>query len=79
MGGWVELLGFVGSGCTVAAYAMREMVALRTAAVLSSLAFLGYGTLTGSLPLVAMELVLVPINGLRLVEALRARRLQAVR
>ncbi len=65
---WVELLGFVGGGCTVAAYAMRGIMALRLTAVASSVAFLGYGALTGSLPIVAMELALLPINAWRLAE-----------
>ena len=71
---WIEAIGFLGTGCTISAYAMRGMQPLRIAAVLSSLFFFAYGVLIGSAPMIAMELVLLPVNGFRLFELLRERR-----
>jgi len=70
---WIETIGFLGTGCTVGAHAMRRMLPLRIAAVLSSLFFLAYGALIGSAPMIAMELILLPINGFRLFELVRER------
>jgi hypothetical protein len=71
---WIETIGFLGSGCAIAADAMRRMLPLRVAAVLSSVFFLAYGGLIGSMPMIAMELILLPINGFRLLELIRERR-----
>ena len=70
---WIETIGFLGTGCTIGAHAMRRMLPLRIAAVLSSLFFLAYGALIGSAPMIAMELILLPINGFRLLEVVRER------
>jgi len=70
---WIEAIGFLGTGCAIAADAMRRMLPLRVAAVLSSVFFLAYGGLIGSLPMIAMELILLPINGFRLFELVRER------
>ena len=45
---WIEAIGFLGTGCAIAADAMRRMLPLRVAAVLSSVFFLAYGGLIGS-------------------------------
>ena len=74
MGVWIEAVGFLGTGCAVSAYAMRRMLPLRVAAVLSSLFLLAYGALIGSAPMIAMELILLPVNGFRLLELVRGRR-----
>jgi hypothetical protein len=50
---------------------MRNLVPLRIAGILSSVAFLTYGLLTHSYPLVLMEVLLLPINIYRLVELRR--------
>lgn len=71
---WIEMIGFIGSGFAILTYWMREMLALRIAAVLSCLFFIAYAALIGSLPLIAMELVLLPVNAYRLCELLRPPR-----
>jgi hypothetical protein len=71
---WIETIGFLGTGCAISAYAMRRMLPLRIAAVLSSLFFFAYGALIGSAPMIAMELILLPVNGLRLFELVREGR-----
>ncbi len=61
-------MGFAGTGFTIVAYGMRRLIPLRIAAILSSLAFLIYGLLTQSYPLLVMEIILLPINSYRLAE-----------
>lgn len=65
---WIEAVGYAGTGLTILAYGMRNLVPLRIAGILSSLAFLTYGMLTKSYPLVLMEALLLPINFYRLLE-----------
>jgi hypothetical protein len=71
---WIEAVGYAGTGLTIVAYGMRNLVPLRIAGILSSLAFLTYGVLTQSYPLVLMEAVLLPINVYRLLELRTDRR-----
>lgn len=71
---WIEAVGFAGSGFAVLTYWMRDMAALRIAAVTSCVFLIAYAGLIGSLPLLMMEAVLLPINAIRLVELNRAPR-----
>jgi len=71
---WIELVGYAGTGFTVVAYGMKRIVPLRIAGILSSVAFLSYGMLMQSYPLVLMEVLLLPINAYRLYEILVERR-----
>lgn len=71
---YVELVGLTGTAFTIATYLMRTMIRLRIAAILSSAAFLTYGVLSGSLTVIATELMLLPINFLRLVQVKRLLR-----
>lgn len=68
---WVELIGYSGTALTVVAYAMKTSIRLRVAGILSSVAFLVYGYLTASYPIMLMEMLLLPLNALRLLEMLR--------
>ncbi|MFI0849780.1 YgjV family protein [Mesorhizobium sp. IMUNJ 23232] len=68
---WTETIGFLGSGFAVLTYWMREMLPLRVAAVLSCLFFIAYAAIIGSLPLLMMETILLPINAYRLLELRR--------
>lgn len=71
---WVELIGYLGTTLTVVAYAMKSSVRLRIAGIMSSLAFLTYGALTHSYPVMLMEMVLLPLNLWRLYQMLRLMR-----
>jgi len=68
---WVEGVGYLGTAFTIATYAMKTMVPLRIAGILSSIAFISYGTLTGSFPVVVTEAILLPLNMLRLHQMLQ--------
>ena len=71
---WIEAVGYTGTGLTILAYGMRNLVPLRIAGILSSVAFLTYGVLTHSYPLALMEILLLPINAYRLLELRTDRR-----
>ena len=66
----VELLGYAGMAFTILAYAMKNTVRLRLAGIASSVAFLTYGWLSASYPVMMMEAILLPLNLYRLVEIL---------
>jgi CRP/FNR family cyclic AMP-dependent transcriptional regulator len=68
---WIEAIGYLASGLTVLTYSMRNMFWLRVVAVLNCLAFLIYAALIGSLPIMMMEAILLPINAWRLFELTR--------
>ena len=68
---WVEAIGYAGTSLTVAAWAMKTSMRLRIAGILSSLAFLLYGYLTQSYPVMIMEMILMPLNIMRLCEMMR--------
>lgn len=71
---WIEIVGFVGTGLTFAAWGMRGAVALRAFGIASSVAFLSFGLLSETWPVVATELVLLPLNAFRLWQLLAERR-----
>lgn len=75
---WIEVIGFVASGFAVLTYWMRDMFALRAAAVLSCVFFIAYGAMIDSWPLLAMEIVLLPINAFRLLELWRGRHAKVI-
>jgi hypothetical protein len=68
-----DACGYVASGLVLAAFTMRDMVPLRVAALLSNVAFIAYGLALGLTPVWLLHAVLVPVNGCRLVEAVRRR------
>jgi len=76
----IETLGYVASAATVATYAMKTMMPLRIAAIVSNTLFLIYAALIQVWPLLVLELILLPFNSWRLWQILTLRRrLAAVR
>ncbi|WP_299962651.1 cyclic nucleotide-binding domain-containing protein [uncultured Roseobacter sp.] len=71
---WIELVGWIASALTVASYAVNTMLALRVLAIASSVAFVLYALFLQLWPLLAMELLLLPINMLRLWQLIALRR-----
>lgn len=67
----IEAIGYLGTFATIVTYAMSNMIPLRIAGLLSSGAFLTYGILTKSWPVVATEAILLPLNGFRLWQMIR--------
>ena len=66
----VEGLGFIASGLVLATFCMKRLIPLRAFAITSNLAFILYGYFAGITPVLALHLVLLPVNAFRLVQAL---------
>src|SRR5688572_17773435 len=67
-----ELIGYLAAALALAAFYMREIIPLRVAALCSNLAFIAYGLALGLVPVWLLHALLLPINGCRLLEALRS-------
>jgi hypothetical protein len=65
-----EPIGYMASGLVLAAFAMKDMVRLRIAAIASNLFFLAYALNLGLAPIWVLHAALLPLNGWRLVQAL---------
>lgn len=61
-----DLIGYLASALVLAAFCMRDMVALRWMAIASNVAFIVYGALADLGPVLVLHLLLLPINVLRL-------------
>ncbi|MDW4499741.1 Crp/Fnr family transcriptional regulator [Sulfitobacter sp. D35] len=59
---WIEAVGWVASLLTIATYSMSTMLPLRILAIASSVCFVIYASVLQLWPLLAMELLLLPIN-----------------
>ena len=70
---WIELVGWLASALTVATYAMNTMIPLRILAIASSVCFAIYAAVLQLWPLLAMELMLLPINVYRFWQILSLR------
>jgi hypothetical protein len=57
-----ELVGYVASALVVASLAMTSVVRLRVISLAGSLAFLAYGLMIGSIPIVVTNLAIVCLN-----------------
>jgi len=68
--GWyvVDGLGFIASGATLIAFAQKRMWPMRMAAIASNVCFIGYGALGLVYPVLALQLILLPLNIRRLIE-----------
>ncbi|MCY7314741.1 MAG: hypothetical protein LH480_03745 [Rubrivivax sp.] len=69
----VDLIGYLAAGLVLATFCMRDMLALRTMAVASNLVFVCYGLLSGTGPVLALHLLLLPINVMQLMGMARQR------
>jgi hypothetical protein len=66
-----KLLGFVASTLVLVTFALRDMRALRLTAILSNVAFIIYAATNWLVPILALHLLLLPINVCRLREVSR--------
>jgi len=58
----IEAIGYLASALVLAAFCMRDMVALRCTAIASNLAFIAYGALADLGPVLVLHLLLLPVN-----------------
>jgi hypothetical protein len=65
-----DAIGYLASALVLAAFCMKEMIALRFVAVCSNIAFLAYGLALGLVPVWSLHAILLPINCWRLWEGL---------
>jgi CRP/FNR family transcriptional regulator, cyclic AMP receptor protein len=68
---WLEAIGYCGTLATFVSYSMRTIVPLRVASIMSSMFFITYASLSGLWPVLATELMLLPLNFIRLAQDLK--------
>lgn len=68
-----ELIGYLASLLVLATFSVRGMVALRLLAIASNLAFIAYAALVGIHPVLLLHGLLLPVNVVRLLQAVRER------
>src|SRR6516162_1804401 len=66
-------IGFIASGLVLAAFGMKDMVNLRIAAICSNIAFITYALLLDLPPVLVLHVILLPLNGWRLMGVLKQR------
>jgi hypothetical protein len=77
-GAWlVDALGFGAAALTLLAFAQRAMLPMRVSAIAANLCFALYGALASIEPVLALHLVLLPVNVKRLRDEWRLRRAAA--
>jgi CRP/FNR family transcriptional regulator, cyclic AMP receptor protein len=66
-----DLLGWAAAALTLLAFSCNDMLRLRYSALAANAAFIAYGLADQLWPVVALHLVLVPVNVWRLVQTCR--------
>ena len=66
-------IGLVASALVLAAFGMKDMVNLRIAAICSNIAFITYALLLDLPPILILHVILLPLNGWRLMGVLKQR------
>ena len=61
-----DAAGWLAAALCLGTFCMRNMVALRTMAVVCNLAFIAYGAAAGLMPVLALHLTLLPLNAWQL-------------
>ena len=64
-------IGFLASALVLAAFGMKDMVNLRIVAICSNIAFIAYALVLDLPPILLLHVMLLPLNGWRLAQALR--------
>jgi len=64
-------IGFLASALVLAAFGMKDMVNLRIVAICRNFAFIAYALLLHLLPILVLHVALLPLNGWRLMGALK--------
>jgi hypothetical protein len=66
-------IGFIASGLVLAAFGMKDMINLRIVAICSNIAFIVYGYVLDLPPILILHVMLLPLNGWRLMGVLKQR------
>ncbi|WP_143199821.1 hypothetical protein [Bradyrhizobium sp. NAS80.1] len=67
----VNVFGYLAASLVLATFCMRSMSGLRSMALASNLAFIAYGYLADLMPVLLLHIVLLPVNGYRLLQLLQ--------
>ncbi|HKW37634.1 MAG TPA: cyclic nucleotide-binding domain-containing protein, partial [Burkholderiales bacterium] len=62
----VDVLGWVAAALVVTTFYLKTMIPLRWVAIASNVAFAAYGLMAGAHPIVALHMLLLPLNAARL-------------
>ena len=68
---WPDMFGYLAAMLLLLTFFMREMIPLRSVAIASSIAWLVYGWADHIYPVLCLHVILLPLNGVRLFQALR--------
>jgi CRP/FNR family cyclic AMP-dependent transcriptional regulator len=68
---WIDLLGYTASASVLLTFCMSTMVPLRVVAIGSNVLFASFGALAHIYPVLVLHVVLLPVNVVRLIQALR--------
>jgi hypothetical protein len=66
----IDALGFLAAGLVLATFCMKRLVPLRVMAISSNLGFILYGYAARIEPVLVLHLILLPVNFVRLAQAL---------
>ena len=70
----IEIAGYAASALVLATFCMRTMIPLRVVAIGSNVAFIVYGIVGGLTPILILHIVLLTLNGYRMLEMMRLLR-----
>ena len=65
-----DLIGYLASGLVLLTFTAKSMLTLRILAILSNFAFICYGSIGSIIPVLCLDLILLPLNVTRLVQLL---------
>jgi hypothetical protein len=68
---WIEAIGWLGAALAIAGSAMRTIIPLRCLGIATNVVSLTYASLMGLYPSMTVNLILLPLNGVRLYQMLR--------
>jgi hypothetical protein len=72
--GWIDVVGYAASGLTLATFAQRTMLPMRIMAIGANICFIGYGAMGLFIPVLALHVILLPVNLVRLRTLVSPRR-----
>lgn len=70
----VHAVGFLAAAATICAFYCRNMMCLRVAAIGANMLFIVYGAMLMLIPVLALHVILLPLNMMRLSAFLRERK-----
>lgn len=66
----INLLGYFAAGLVLATFCARQMITLRSLAIISNLAFIAYAYWARLPPILILHAVMLPMNVMRLRQAI---------